>query len=195
MPRDGGFLSYASFYMGLFYLCYVTFPDQGVIWVNSSAPPAQAPGAVLQTVNNGTTPAGPSGSSRSRLAWTEGHFLNHKWQLHFQNVVGWEVRSPGTSTAEASRSGGREPGARALGRTRQMNFKFLPGCAEFWRKEEEGVVFFVFLAIMKERKTFRHEILFSAVWMWTNSPDQSILCSEGVLSAVCCIQRCFFYWL
>lgn len=88
MPWDGGFRGMLAFTWDCFTCATSHFQDQGVIRVNSAAPPAQAPGAVLQTVNNGTTPAGLSGSSRSRLAGTEGHFLNHKWQLHFQNVVG-----------------------------------------------------------------------------------------------------------
>lgn len=183
---------YTSFYMRFFYLCYVTFPDQGVIWVNSSAPPAQAPGAVLQTVNNGTTPTGLSGSSRSHLAGTEGHFLNHKWQLHFQNVVGWEVRSPGTSTAEARRGGGREPGP-CFGRTREMNFKFLPGCAEFWRKEEEGVVcFFGNNEGVQNIQTW--DFVFCSMNVNKQSGSIDTLLRGCVICSVL-YQRCFFYWL
>lgn len=99
------------------------FPDPGVLGVNSLTPPAQAPGAALQTVDNGTTPTGLSGSSRSHVAGTEGHFLNHKWQLQFQNVDGGEVRSPGTSSVDARRSEGREPG-RGFGPTRQTRTSF-----------------------------------------------------------------------
>lgn len=149
--------SYAGFYIWLFYLCCVAFPDPGVIWVNSLTPAAQTPRAALQTVNNGTTPAGLSSSSHSHLAGTEGHFMNHKWQLQFQNVEGWEVRSPVTSTVEGCRSEGGEQG-RCFGWAQQMQ-TFLPDHVKFWRKEEEEDLCIV-LTLMKECRTVRHEILF-----------------------------------
>lgn len=148
---------YACFYIWLFYLCYVAFPDPRVIWVNSLTPAAQAPGAALQTVNNGTTPTGPSSSSRSHLAGTEGHFLNHKWQLQFQNVDGWIVRSPVTSTVDAHCSEGRESG-RCFGWTQQMRTSFYRAVSNCGGKRKRPL--FIFLTLMKECRTFRHEILF-----------------------------------